>query len=366
MGKQLGRNRRVIGINFPDSRHAAIESYNSKNIEAHTKVKIMKRNRYSQFAHLFLLMPLFSQNAYAQDTDTVWTWVGVEVVTNDVDQIEKIRALAQLPMGFRATLSDPALPLACKNIRAAYPYSKISCQVISWDGAESLYVVEVDKKSNIASQAMSTCYKAVALDKGVLARLMNLKKADLNHFTKEQAPVNYEFIGKLQFLDSKDPEISALKNDLYQGLIGKAATLKRALRSCDPNTRSSAMYLLNFSGKPHFATGLAAKNMLDEDESMRNNAVRLLVSFHEFIAPALREKLQENACTLLENPSFTDRNKSLGLLGDFARSGIITSSSLSTRCVAKIREIRQTSISNQLGDTAGVLLKYLGEYRGFD
>jgi hypothetical protein len=35
------------------------------------------------------------------------------------------------------------------------------------------------------------------------------------------------------------------------------------------------MRLLNFSGKPYLATTLAAKNTLDEDEGMRNNAVRL-------------------------------------------------------------------------------------------
>ncbi len=301
-----------------------------------------------------------AQFAFAHDTTTVWTWVGVEVVTNDVDQVEKIRALAQLPVGFRTTLSDPALPLACKNIREAYPASSFNCRAVQWDGAESLYIVEMNKNSNVISQATNACYKTAELDKAVLLRLNKLKEAGLTHYTKAQATVNYEFVGKQQFLDSKDPEISLLRHDLYRSLIGKQAMLKRSLRSCDPDTRSTAMYLLNFIGKPHFATALAAKSMLDEDESMRNNAVRLLVSFHEFIAPALRQNLQENACTLLENPSFTDRNKSLGLLGDFARTGIITTSSLRPSCMAKIRQIRQYSISDQLGNTAGDILKNLG------
>lgn len=325
--------------------------------ESESYMKCHFFNLKNIFVFLLFLLP----SVHAKEVNTVWTWVGVEVVTNDIEQVEKIRGLAQLPLGFRATLSDPVLPKACENVRNAYPNSKFSCTVVSSDGAESLYVIEMDKITNVGLHLARACQRNVYIDRRVVTELANLDKTSLRHFTLKNAAVNIEFINDEQYLDSKDPGVSVIKKRLHHSLIGKEDMLKQAVRACDTKTRTIAMRLLNFIGKPHLATTLAAESMLDEDEGMRNNAVRLLSSFHKFISPEDQRAVQDSACTLLENPSFTDRNKGLMLLGNFYRLGIGKTWNLSEMCLSRIRQVQKYSISNQLGNSAGNILKILGE-----
>ena len=172
---------------------------------------------------------------------------------------------------------------------------------------------------------------------------------------------NTEHVNADRFLDYDSTVPHQLAERIHGLVAPRIGELERAGDSCTPESRSDALYLMNFTGAPERAIRYAAMRMNDPDAGVRNAATRLLFSFNSFIAKGEVANIVQNACAATVSGGFTDRNKSLLVLAGLLQRGLISFQTLDGSCQQQIRGIARTSTASQTGEPARQLVASAGK-----
>jgi hypothetical protein len=285
-------------------------------------------------------------------------WVGVEVVTNDVDQVERVRRAAALEPGTVLPVTDSRLQKACDAVRRELPSASIRCVPVfnsKVDGlAQALYVVEVDVAER-PQLAPPRCNAAATLEPE-LARLAD-EWMDMIARTLLDGDPTAEQVNARNYLDFQSARLHELVERIHATVSSRIPDLEAASSSCSVEQRADAVYLLNFIGDPSRAISIATQRLDDPDPGVRNAAMRLLGSFVAFVPQAQVSTITAAACSNMIAGTFTDRNKSLQLLNELRERGALEFGDLGEKCRAQIQDIARTSVASQTGEPARQLVE---------
>jgi hypothetical protein len=277
-------------------------------------------------------------------------WLGVEVVTNDFDLVERVRRAAAIEPGTVMPITDSKLKQACDTIRRELPSASIRCSPnvsAKVDGlAEALYIVEI----NVVDRpplAPPHCNSAATLSPE-LALLVDQWESTVLR-TMVDGDLNTERVNAGKYLDYDSAERHALVERMHATVKSKIADLEAASSSCSNEHRTDALYLMNFTGDPQRAISSATQRLDDPDSGVRNAAMRLLGTFATFLPQSQVFSIAKTACQNTIRGDFTDRNKSLLLLNELAHRGALRFADLDEKCQAQIRNIARTSFATQTG-----------------
>ncbi len=284
-------------------------------------------------------------------------WTGIEIVTNDFDSVQRLREATGLAPGTLLFIKDSRLQQACDAVRRELPGASVHCSPVigaKVDGyAEGLYIVEINvgERPPLTSPACSARKLApdlAALEDQWMETMLG---------TMVGGDSNTEHVNGERFLDYDSKVRHQLAERIHALVAPRLRELELASDSCTPESRSDAVYLMNFTGTPERAIRAASMRMNDPDEGVRNAATRLLFSFSSFITKGEVANVVKNACAATLSGGFMDRNKSLLVLDRLLHRGLISFRTLDVRCQQQIRGIARTSTAGQTGEPARRLVE---------
>ena len=239
-------------------------------------------------------------------------WLGVEVITNDFDLVERVRRAAAIEPGTVMPMTDGKLKQACGTIRRELPSASIQCSPTvsaKVDGlAEALYVVAIDVVDR-PPLAPPHCNSSATLSPK-LALLVDEWESTMFR-TMVDGDLNTERVSAGKYLDYDSSERHKLVERIHATVKSKIPDLEAASSSCSNEHRAEAVYLMNFTGDPQRAISSATQRLDDPDPGVRNAAMRLIGTFATFIPQSQVFSLAKTACRNTIRGDFTDRNKSL-------------------------------------------------------
>jgi hypothetical protein len=275
-------------------------------------------------------------------------WLTIEIVTNDFDSIQPLRAAIGIRPGAILTLGDPRVRQACDAVRRKLPTKIVRCTTLTpskIDGyVEAEYVVEVSDQGSGAPPAPPHC-----ISKELAPDLAALRIEWGRSLCENPGWGATERVNANHYLDYESPTLHPLAMRIHAAVSVRVADLEKAAAGCVADSRAFAVYLMNFTGFPRRAIRAASLRMLDPDPDVRNAAMRLLGVFNESISTNEAPGILTNACAALISGGFTDRNKSLVLLDRMRLRRLVTFGSLNRRCRAQVRNIARTSTAPQTG-----------------
>ncbi len=223
-------------------------------------------------------------------------WTGIEIVTNDFDSVQRLREATGLAPGTLLFIKDSRLQQACDAVRRELPGASVHCSPVigaKVDGyAEGLYIVEINvgERPPLTSPACSARKLApdlAALEDQWMETMLG---------TMVGGDSNTEHVNGERFLDYDSKVRHQLAERIHALVAPRLRELELASDSCTPESRSDAVYLMNFTGTPERAIRAASMRMNDPDEGVRNAATRLLFSFSSFITKGEVANVVKNAC----------------------------------------------------------------------
>ena len=284
-------------------------------------------------------------------------WTGIEIVTKDFDSVPRLRAATGLAPGALLFIKDPRLKQACDAVKLQLPGATVRCSPVigaKVNGyAEGLFIVEINVGERLALVPPACSSSKLAPD---LAALED-QWMDTLMSTMVNGDANGEHVNAERFLDYDSSVRHQLAQRIHLRVAPRIRELERASAGCEPESRSDALYLMNFTGAPERAIRSAATRMNDPDAGVRNAATRLLFSFNSFIAKGEVANIVKNACAATVSGGFTDRNKSLLVLAGLQQRGLISFQTLDGSCQQQIRGIARTSAAGQTAEPARQLVE---------
>ena len=290
--------------------------------------------------------------------DTPISWNGVEVITNDFSSVDRIRKVGALAPGTVLDISDPRLQTVCEAVRKELSSSKVACTSViggraTPDGPPTAwYVVEVD----IEEREPRPCKHGYELPEDLMGLYGSWQRAFTDAIFAGE-PIR-ERVNDRKYLDYDHAELSSFADRLHVATEGRESELEEAAGfECEPTTRMSSFYLMNFVGDPQRFVQLAGSHIDDPHAGVANAATRFLMTFADFVAPAEIPKLATQACRSLQEGGFSARNKSLMLLNAWRKSKALSFEQLAAECQQQVRNIARTSIAEQIALPARELLR---------
>lgn len=305
-----------------------------------------------------LLSDAIAQTIEHTDDDPPLKWIGVEVVTNKVEMIPAIRSLSKISPGDSFRMSDPRPKEACDSVRSGFPRFKVSCTAVLMENATALYVIQTTTSPRKILKTRS-CKKAFALPPDLMALAQNTTTEIEKQFKKKSNAKGNEFINEDEILDNSSPELHEMALATSKTIRGRLDQLAIASQSCDPEMRANSIQLFNYAGNAKLTINNAAILLNDPDESVRNNALRIISSFAKFVSPSASERFVETACANLEKETFLDRNKSIMILHELIENNIIKPETIKNTCLTRIRELARYSLSDQIGSPAKAIIRVI-------
>jgi hypothetical protein len=285
--------------------------------------------------------------ASAPPSDTLMSWDGVEVVTNDFDSVNRIRKAAQLPPGTLLDFVDPQFPAICERIRKELASSNVNCSnligpKLTPEGPNTaVYIVEV----NIADREPRRCPTGDSLPEAVR---WAYESGQGTRGDVLDGSVVREFVNDKNYLDYDDPGLSDHAAGLHAATQHYETELVAAVASCDPSLRGFSLDLLRFFGDPQRFVRLAGAHINDWHLAPAQAANRFLVTFADFIPPAEMPGLASEACKGLQEGGFFVRSNSVTLLNAWRKRKLLSFDQLAPDCQRQVRDIARTSIADQI------------------
>jgi hypothetical protein len=295
--------------------------------------------------------------ASATTAETLVSWNGVEVVTNDFDSVSRVREVAGLAPGTVLDVSDSKLQAVCDRVRKAFSTAKVGCTNVTGSRVTpegpptAWYIVEL----NIADREQPVCPWG---DESLPEDLMWLYQSWLRTLSDTLfagVPVR-EHVNAKKYLDYEHTELASFADRLHIATEGREREIEAAASSCEPSLRTAGFYLMNFAGDPQRFVRLAGSHINDPHAGAANAATRFLVTFADFIPDTERPGLAAQACRSLREGGFTARNKSLMLLNAWRKSRTLSFDQLAPDCQRQVRDIARTSLSEQIAVPARELV----------
>lgn len=266
-------------------------------------------------------------------------WGAPEIVALPGAQRERILALLAPDIGSPFVHDPQALRARCQRAREATDL-RLRCALLFHRG-RAHYLVEPEAQPAADQSGRYTAYYAIpsflaVLEQALMRHIEAAVKADRD-------PGESFRSGAVRY---RDPQVDAVARELARAVApNRAPLVATMLQAADAEVRSTAAFLLQWSGDAQttIRAGMAAFD--DPDASVRNNFSRLA----SLAAPALPRTLQNELalrwCAQLALPTYTDRNKAtagLAALPDVVLSG------LPPQCVQALRDFeRATAIKEQ-------------------
>jgi hypothetical protein len=283
-------------------------------------------------------------------------WNTIEIVTNDFDSVERLRATTRIGLGALLALGDARIRQACESIRMEVPAKVVRCMQLfggKTDGyIEAEYIVEIENEGPAPSAPLHCSPNQLAPDLSALreewGRIQSTSKP-----TDDGPP---ERVNTEQYLDYNTPELHQQAQRVHSIVRTRVRELEQATNSCGAQSRADAIGFMNYTGVPSRAIQSASAHMDDPDLVVRDVAVRLLGVFNRFISKSEIPGIVKGACSLTFG-GFADRNKSIILLNRMRRGGLISFGTLSAKCQEQIRAIARTSNAIQTGRPAQYLVE---------
>lgn len=285
------------------------------------------------------------------------TWLDVEVIADEIKNKQDIRLLTEILPGSLLSIRDPKLPEACSKVREAYPTYSVTCRSIEIENRTAYYVVELTTKHKYYSAKLA-CDSNIEMQSDLKMKNTELLNTITKRLQNTQVPL-VNFVNKYNFLDYEDHILHDQAVGLNSILSKRYQELISALDSCDPEVRASTIQLLNFAGRPYESIDAIKKFMLDDNLSVRNNAIRFLSTFYAFVTQKDIKSLVLNSCNVMKNQYFFDQNKSLSLLFQFVESRALKKKDIPELCLDRIKYLAKESRTPQIGGYAKTILRKL-------
>lgn len=310
----------------------------------------MFANAIKSFALLLLIFLAMLDAARCDSSlgESEYTWIGTEVTSSDLVDVNEVRSIVGLPSGEVSPLNRDRFSQACGRVRSHFPRNVVHCGVIAFSPRRALFTVSITNSAPIANASDVGCIERPILDRA-LTQLANRYSEDGMRQADKRLPDADEGHGE-RLLDGLNGDATSkqLEDEIKQQVKGRELLIQSAIQSCSAIERKQAVLLSRYLESQNAVAHISVQGSFDSDEGVRNNAMRNLLSVGRALSEDQMGIALSNACRLLSHGLFLDVNKSLALIDHLLDIDDSARSLINKSCGARIAWYADTAISPQI------------------